>query len=78
MGMGMFHRQLLKTVIYHRYIVPKVCNHPSIYPSSFPQAQFDPVQMAEVVQQECVLVGGVWLYHRVNVANIVHLPKYHG
>ena len=33
--------------------------------------QCDPVQMAEVVQQY-VLVGGTWLYPRVNVANNVH------
>ena len=35
--------------------------------------QCDPVQMADVVQQEYVLVGGAWLYPRVNVTNIVHL-----
>ena len=29
--------------------------------------------MAEVVQQEYVLVGGAWLYPRVNVANTVDL-----
>ena len=33
--------------------------------------QFDPVQMAEVVQQEYVLFVGAWLYTRVNVANTV-------
>ena len=37
----------------------------------------DPFQMAEVVQQEYVLVGGAWLYPRVNVANTVHLSKHH-
>ena len=30
--------------------------------------QCDPVQMNEVVQQEYVLVGVAWLYHRVNFA----------
>ena len=33
--------------------------------------------MVEVVQQEYVLVGGPWLYTRVNVANKVHLSKHH-
>ena len=37
----------------------------------------DPLQMAEVVQQECVLLGGGWLYPRVNVENTVHLSKHH-
>ena len=35
--------------------------------------QCDPVQMADVVQQEYVLVSGAWLYPRVNVRNTVHL-----
>ena len=35
--------------------------------------QCDPVQMAEIVQQEYVLVGGARLYPRVNVAKTVHL-----
>ena len=39
--------------------------------------QCDPVQMAEVVQQEYFLVCGAWLYPRVNGANIVHLSKHH-
>ena len=39
--------------------------------------QWDPVQMAVVVQQEYVLVGGAWLYPRGNVANIVNLSKQH-
>ena len=34
--------------------------------------QCDPVQMAEVVQQEYVLVGETWLYPRVNIAK--HFP----
>ena len=38
--------------------------------------QCDPVQTAGVVQQEYVLIGGAWLYHRVNVANTVHLSKH--
>ena len=29
----------------------------------------DPVQMTEVAQQEKILVGGAWLYPKVNVAN---------
>ena len=36
-GYGMFHRPLLKQW-HHRYIVPNVCNDPSICPSSFPKA----------------------------------------
>ena len=39
--------------------------------------QCDPVQMGEVVQQEYVLVGRTWLYHRVNFTNTVHLSRYH-
>ena len=39
--------------------------------------QCNSVQMAEVGLQEYVLVGGVWLYPRVNVANSVHLSKHH-
>ena len=39
--------------------------------------QCDPIQMAEVVQQEYVLVGGAQFYRRVNVANTVHLSKHH-
>ena len=39
--------------------------------------QRDPVQIAEVVQQEYVLFGGAWLYPRVNVVNTVHLLKHH-
>ena len=35
--------------------------------------QCDPVQMAEVVQQNYVLVDGAWLYSRVNVANTIDL-----
>ena len=34
--------------------------------------QCDPVQMAEVVQQEYMLIIRTWLYPRVNVANTVH------
>ena len=34
-----------------------------------------PIQMAEVVQQEYILIGGVWLYPRVNVANTIHPSK---
>ena len=37
----------------------------------------DHLQMAEVVQQEYVLIGGAWLYPRVNVATTVHLSKHH-
>ena len=39
--------------------------------------QCDPVQITEVVQQEYELVGGAWLYSRVNIANTVHLSKHH-
>ena len=39
--------------------------------------QSDPVQMAEIVQQEYLLIGGAWLYPRVNVANTVDLSKQH-
>ena len=39
--------------------------------------QCDPIQMAEVIQLEYVLVGGSWLYRSVNVANTVHLAKHH-
>ena len=39
--------------------------------------QCDPVQMFEVVQQEYILVGGAWLYPRVNGANTVYLSKYY-
>ena len=39
--------------------------------------QCDRVQMVEVVQQEYLLVGRVWLYHTVNVTNTVHLSVYH-
>ena len=39
--------------------------------------QCNPIQIAEVVLFEYVLVGGIWLYPRVNVANTVHLPKLH-
>ena len=39
--------------------------------------QCDPIQMAEVVQQEYILISGAWLYPRVNVANIVHLSKHY-
>ena len=35
--------------------------------------QCDPVQMAEVVQQEYALVSVAWLYSRVNVVNTIHL-----
>ena len=38
--------------------------------------QCDPIQMAEVVQQEYVLVGGSRLYLRVNVGNSVHLSTH--
>ena len=41
------------------------------------ELQCYPVQMAEVVQEEYVLVGGPWLYPRVTVANTVHLSKHH-
>ena len=37
----------------------------------------DPVQMAEVIQREYLLVCGAWLYPRVNVANTLHLLNYH-
>ena len=33
--------------------------------------------MAEVIQQEYDLVGGAWLFTRVNVANTVHLSQHH-
>ena len=33
----------------------------------------DPVQMAEVFQQEYILVVGAWLYHRVTVASTIYL-----
>ena len=39
--------------------------------------QCDTIQMAEVVQQEYVLISGAWLYPIVNVANTVHLSKHH-
>ena len=39
--------------------------------------QCDPFQMAEVVQQEYVLIWGARLYPRVNVANTVHFSKHH-
>ena len=39
--------------------------------------QCDPIQMAEVVQQEYVFVSRTWLYPRVNVPNTVHLSKHH-
>ena len=38
----------------------------------------DPVQMAEVVQQEYILVGRARLYPGVNVANTVYLSNHHG
>ena len=38
--------------------------------------QCDPVQSAEVLQQEYVLVGGTLVYHRENVVNTVHISKY--
>ena len=37
-GVGMFHRPVLKAVPHHRYIVTNMCSNPSKYPSSFPQA----------------------------------------
>ena len=39
--------------------------------------QSEPVQMAEVVQHEYVLVGGAWLCPRMNVEDTVHLSKHH-
>ena len=39
--------------------------------------QCDPIQMAEVVQQEYRFVDGAWLHPRVNVTNTVHLSKHH-
>ena len=39
--------------------------------------KFNHVQMAKVVQEEYVLVGGTWLCPRVNITNIVHLSKHH-
>ena len=39
--------------------------------------QCDPVQMADVVEQEYVLIGRAWFYPRVNVTNTVHLSKHH-
>ena len=39
--------------------------------------QCNPVEMAEVVQQEYVLIGGAWLFPRANVANTVHLSTHH-
>ena len=38
--------------------------------------QCEPVQMAEIVQQEYILVRGAWLYPSVNVTNTVHLSKH--
>ena len=38
--------------------------------------QCNPVQMAEVVQREHVLVAGSWLYPILNVANTVHHGYY--
>ena len=38
MRVGMFHRPLLKAATHHWYIVPNMCNNPSICPSSFLQA----------------------------------------
>ena len=71
MGVGMFHRSLIKAAAHHQYIVPNMCSSPSIHPSSFPAGlQCDPVQIAEVVQQEYK----AWLYSRVNT---VHLWKHH-
>ena len=39
--------------------------------------QCDPIQIVEVVQQEYILISGVWLSPRVNVANTFHLSKNH-
>ena len=38
--------------------------------------QCDPVQSAEVLQQEYVLDGGTLVYQRENVVNTVHLSRY--
>ena len=37
-GVGTFHRPLLKAAAHHQYIVPNMCSNPSISPFSFPHA----------------------------------------
>ena len=77
-GVEIFHRPLLKVATHYRHIMPNMCSNLSICPSSFPTSlQCDPFQMAEVVQQEYVLVGGAWFNPRVNVGNTVHLSNHH-
>ena len=69
---SMFYRPLLKTAKHHQYIKPNMFS--ILLPAGL---QYDPIQMAEVVQQEYILIGGIWLCPRLNVANNVHLKKHH-
>ena len=74
MGVGMFDKPLPKATIHHLYTVPNMCSNPSICPSSFPQVyNATPFKWLKLFNKEYVLVGGAWLYPRVNVANTVHL-----
>jgi hypothetical protein len=49
-GVGIFHRPLLKTARDHQYIVPNVSSKPLILP-----LQCKPTQMAKFVQEEYIL-----------------------
>ena len=64
-GVGIFYRPLLKAATHHRYIVQQSFNMSIQLPAGL---KCDPIQMAEVVQQEYILVRRAWLYPRVNVA----------
>ena len=67
MGVGMFHRPLLKAATFTDTLCP-TCAVIRRYVLQLPTGlQCDPIQIAEVVQQEYILVGVAWLYLRVNV-----------
>ena len=53
-----------------------ICRY--VHPASR-RLKMRPDEMSEVVQQEYVvlLIGGAWLYPRVNVANTVYLSNHH-
>ena len=70
-GVGMFHRPLLKAATHHQIHCAQHVQISADMSIQLPVGlQCDPVQIAEVVQQEYVLVG-------VNVPTTVHLSKHH-
>ena len=77
-GVGLFYRPLLKAATHHRHTVLNMCSNPSLCPSSFPLA-YNATSCSNCwsCSTEVILVGGAWMYPRVNVANTVHLWKHH-